>query len=499
MRRARAEGDASRAGGSGRDPARGPLPGAFRAGLLLTLLGAGVAGAQGIGSYGAAVKRFDLPPITESFLAAVEVFPDTGLAAGNFALAGRALVLVDRDLYLQRARGSSAFVRVARLSEPVDPSFVRISPDGSRVALGLGFARDLLVVPTSLLDPASPPLLDAHPAVERFAVGYFDAAWLDDRSKLVLSAFTGVSLLDLEGGGAPVLLIGGGPLDAAGSGGVAVVHRPGEATDGALLVGIGFDPNTGRTGEIRAFSAGEVAAAAASGTPLDFDAGALVAERVLSANSLAVDPAGNLVVGGGDFLSADPAESGYAALIAADVLEAALAGVGGPVDESDPDAYRELAPDPCGDDASTGALVAASGPAVGVMFNPNDGRPCQGPASDLWLAGSRPAVALYAAGGASDADGDGIPDLLDNAAATPNPDQRDSDGDGYADVADADLDGDGRVGARDFFEHFRPCLGADPATAAGCAAADFDGDGTVGIRDFFTTFRPRFGTEEPFE
>ncbi len=498
MRRARAEGGAFRADGPGRRAVHFPLATALRAGLWLVLLGVTSAAAEGIGSYGAAAKRFDLPPITESFLAAVEVFPETGLRAGNFELAGRALVLVDRDLYLQRARGSGAFVRVGRLSEPVDPSFVRISPDGSRIALGLGFARDLLVVPTSLLDPASPPLLDAHPAVDRHAVGYFDAAWLDADSKLVLSAFSGVTLLDLARG-TSVPLVVGGPLDAAGSGGVAVVHRPGAASDGALLVGIGFDPDTGRTGEIRAFSGAAVAGAAASGTPLDFDAGAIVAERVLSAASLAVDPAGNLVVGGGDFLSADPAENGYAALIAAEVIDGALAGTGGPVDESDPDAYREFAPDPCGDDTSTGALVAASGPAVGVMFNPNEGRPCQGVASDLWLPGSRPAVTLFAADGASDGDGDGIPDLLDNAGATYNPDQRDSDGDGYADVADADLDGDGRVGAGDFFQHFRPCLGADAGASPGCAAADFDGDGSVGIRDFFTTFRPRFGTEEPFE
>ncbi len=499
MRRARAEADAPPAWGVGCGAAPNRCTRRLRAGLLLLFVWAGGAAAGDLDSYGASAKRFDLPPITESFLAAVEVFPETGLLAGNFELAGRALVLVDRDLYLQRARGSSSFVRVAWLADPVDPSFVRISPDGSRIALGLGFARDLLVLPTSILDPVAPPLLDAHPQVDRFAVGYFDAAWLDGTSKLVLSAFTGVSLLDLEGGGAPVPLVTGGPLDAAGSGGVAVVHRPGSATDGALLVGIGFDPATGRTGEIRAFSAVELAAAIAAGTPLDFEAGALVAERVLSANSLAVDPAGNLVVGGGDFLSADPDESGYAALVAAEVLERALAGAGGPVDESDPGEYRELAPDPCGDDAATGALVAPTGPAVGVMFNPNEGRPCQAPASDLWLPGTRPAVTLLAAEGASDGDGDGIPDLLDNAAATFNPDQRDSDGDGYADVADADLDGDGRVGLRDFFERFRPCIGLDPSTSPGCAAADFDGDGTVGLRDFFTTFRPRFGSEEPFE
>src|SRR5690606_31616807 len=44
-----------------------------------------------------------------------------------------------------------------------------------------------------------------------------------------------------------------------------------------------------------------------------------------------------------------------------------------------------------------------------------------------------------------DRDGDGIPDALDNCIRVPNPDQRDTDGDGFGNVCDADVDGDGRV------------------------------------------------------
>lgn len=38
---------------------------------------------------------------------------------------------------------------------------------------------------------------------------------------------------------------------------------------------------------------------------------------------------------------------------------------------------------------------------------------------------------------AADADGDGVPDILDNCPLTPNPDQADADGDGFGDACDA--------------------------------------------------------------
>jgi uncharacterized protein (TIGR03790 family) len=45
----------------------------------------------------------------------------------------------------------------------------------------------------------------------------------------------------------------------------------------------------------------------------------------------------------------------------------------------------------------------------------------------------------------TDLDGDGIPDEHDNCTELPNPDQRDTNGDGYGNPCDADVDGDGRV------------------------------------------------------
>jgi hypothetical protein len=46
-----------------------------------------------------------------------------------------------------------------------------------------------------------------------------------------------------------------------------------------------------------------------------------------------------------------------------------------------------------------------------------------------------------------DRDGDGARDARDNCLLLPNPDQRDTDGDGCGNLCDADFDGDGRVSA----------------------------------------------------
>jgi hypothetical protein len=87
-------------------------------------------------------------------------------------------------------------------------------------------------------------------------------------------------------------------------------------------------------------------------------------------------------------------------------------------------------------------------------------------------------------------DQDGV--LIDNCANVPNRDQLDSDGDGYGNVCDGDIDQNGAVGTSDFYACFGspscignqlPFAGGHPATSE-CRECDLNGDGAVGIADF---------------
>lgn len=93
-----------------------------------------------------------------------------------------------------------------------------------------------------------------------------------------------------------------------------------------------------------------------------------------------------------------------------------------------------------------------------------------------------------------DSDGDLVHDGIDNATLAGNPDQLDTNGDGYGNAIDFDLDNDyvpgGDAGLRlidlDDFLAFAAAYGQTvPGTGLGpIADADFDGNGQVGFSDF---------------
>jgi hypothetical protein len=86
---------------------------------------------------------------------------------------------------------------------------------------------------------------------------------------------------------------------------------------------------------------------------------------------------------------------------------------------------------------------------------------------------------------AADADGDGVADNGDNCLGVYNPDQKDTDGDGYGNLCDGDFDNSGFVNFRDLVllrQHF----------ATHDAIADFNGDGIVNFADL-AIFRNMFG------
>jgi len=88
-----------------------------------------------------------------------------------------------------------------------------------------------------------------------------------------------------------------------------------------------------------------------------------------------------------------------------------------------------------------------------------------------------------------DSDGDGVQDIGyleiagDNAIDVANPDQIDSNGDGYGNIIDQDLDDDGLISFTDF--SLLASVFNQPATNSPlAAAADFDGNGTVDFGDY---------------
>jgi hypothetical protein len=212
---------------------------------LAALALAGAARADVFAEYGAGANfEVDLPPITGGFMEVIDQFPETaGTKIGSFPVDGLVLAAQNRTVYLQNAHASSVFVPVGTVTQVMDPAFIRISPNGARIALGLGFGQHVLVFPTSLLSAGSPPNLATNPAVAHFAVNHSDAEWLDDTRLLVNGGtwpgppFTeGIGVLNtLVPGSAGTALITSFP---GGSGAIAVDH----AGTGAVVAGIGYLP-----------------------------------------------------------------------------------------------------------------------------------------------------------------------------------------------------------------------------------------------------------------
>ncbi len=443
-----------------------------------------------------------------SWFTAADFFPasttaslDGGANVGVIHLRGRIIAATGNQLLLQRNYGSGKFDVVATTPGTMDPSFIHISPSGAKIALGAGYGAPLAVIDPAVLSITAPPLLWSGSTpiagVTLFPqVNFYEADWADDRYLVV------------NGGGfpfgdPPVYKSGVGVVDtetpdpATHRGAGIIENIPGASGDvevdpfGNLYTGIGYAYPTG-TGEIKVWDAGEWDPA--NPVPMSYTANTKVllpGSGKLSAAQLGTDRDGNLHVGGGNYFGSPP-DYGYGGLIRFEATARVLAG-GIPVDITNPNEWREFQPDPCGNDSATNIMYSDWGAGLAVSWNPSTLPPnCAG--ADEWHPGVTPVVTIYHPTGAPDDDGDGVPNVSDNAYLTPNtgPGQQgaDADQDGWANIADADFDNNGVVGITDA-NYFRNQVGTtDPL-------ADLDSSGTVGIPDS-SIFRGLLGKSAPY-
>ena len=132
--------------------------------------------------------------VTTNSLPAVEGPSPSWFTAAEYfqggTYAGRIIAVTGKNIYLETAAGSGTYQQAATIASAasnMDPSFVRVSPDGGRIALGIGYGTPLLVFPTTTLNPTGPPpdlLLDA--SVTSYNVNYYDADWALDNQHLLV-------------------------------------------------------------------------------------------------------------------------------------------------------------------------------------------------------------------------------------------------------------------------------------------------------------------------
>lgn len=225
------------------------------------------------------------------------------------------LVLVGvSQLFEETAPGSRKFTEVDS-PEFGAPAFFRLSPSGKRAAVGI-FTQS-----SQFVQVFPYPFHQGAPTTD-FQVSPFDAEWAGEEVLLVngmAQSFVSsqVTAIDVDKGKSAVVIAN---IPGA-SGGVTI------DLEGNLYTGIGAagsnDPSG--TGLVKGFKS-DLWRAALTSNPLDFAASGREVANLLTAASLGIDHEGNLLVGGGagGIDNAGTQDQGYAAVVAAGALRAAL-------------------------------------------------------------------------------------------------------------------------------------------------------------------------------
>ncbi len=301
--------------------------------------------------YGDWYRNVTQPTIAPgSFGVAVAVLPD-----------GRLITATGLEVLLESEVGSNihnvaATIDASILSAPVDPGFLVVSPGGTRIALGAGFNKPVIVFDAALLNARTPATLTSTNAAA-FAVNHFAAAWIDEQSLAITGGDFGqpafVTVLDTTSNPAapenPIVIDN---IDGA-SGGIAIDD------EGAIYTSNGFDnspntPGTSETGWIKRFTLAEWSSG------VDFENDGLFLADLLSASTLVFDRNGALIVGGGDF---DAGDFGNVAVINASALNTIIES-GVAIDTKSPAQVKRL--DPLGN--GSGFFGAAFNPGTDELL-----------------------------------------------------------------------------------------------------------------------------------
>lgn len=293
----------------------------------------------------------------------------TGASSFDVLSDGRVVSMVGSDVYVETSVGGGTFSLLGSLpgadigSGSFATAFVKVSPDGTRIAVGNNGGASFSNFEVGVFSLAGL-------TGDWFGADHFEAEWMDN-DHVAMTSFGVVTSLDTTSD--PLNPSTAVLVDNIGgySGGITF------DSDGNLYTANGFDgAGASDTGWIKAFSAPLPRSGA--GGPFDFEnEGTLVAD-VLSGFSLGFDAEGNLHVGGGDLFGGN-GDNNYAGLIHHAALQDALNGFG-PIDPDSVAELRRFDPAP-GPDSSydvnynpvTGALLLRDGESVYAFAVPEPG------------------------------------------------------------------------------------------------------------------------------
>src|SRR4051812_22139847 len=243
---------------------------------------------------------------------------------------GRILVLSGTTVWAETTPRSRVFISLGDLPDAdfneFGASFLKISPDGYRIAVGNDGGATFSHFQVGIF--SLPSLTGTW-----FDANSFQAAWINERFLALTagdfvnpSVVNAVDTFSADPAHPSIRTI----IDNIGgaSGGIAFDE------DKNLYTANGFatsGPST--TGTVKAFRHADWRAALHGGPPADFEASGTVIVTVLSGTPLEFDASGNLFIGGGGFIGGG--DINFAAFVSRAAVKSALRG-NGPVDTSDP-------------------------------------------------------------------------------------------------------------------------------------------------------------------